>query len=64
MVTCLFVEYAGGDHKAGSGEAALRRSGFLCDWRGKGDLCQVHHARRNSRVLRQTASGRQAAESE
>lgn len=64
IMLCVFVETAGGNHEAGSWEAAVRRSGILRDRRRKGDLCQINHTRRNSRVLGQTASGRQAAQSE
>lgn len=57
----LFVDCVGGDPRIGFGETTIWRSGFLCDWRGKRDLCQVHYTQRTGRDIRQTASGRQAA---
>lgn len=64
VMTHLLVDPAGGHHKAGSGEATVRRTGFLRHWGGKGDLRQVHNTRRNSRAVGPAAGGRPAAESE
>lgn len=59
-----FSVIPGGDYKVGLGEAAIRRSGFLRNWWGEGDLRQIHRTRRSSRYYRQAASRRQAAEGE